>query len=88
MTTDASTEFANAFRAMTFPSPANDNWPMCSDWMTPAEALQILRRMKARLQKQLEEDFTRRHNAEFRQDWEVLVGAEKCTLWHYYGVRG
>lgn len=73
--------------ALTLATPANDNWGVCSDWQTPAEALQAIRRMKAALERKLAADFTLRQSPEYRQDWEIVVAMEKCALWHHYGVR-
>ena len=69
------------------PTPDNQNIPMCSTWQTPAEALQKLRRMKAEMRRELAADFTLRSCPKHRTMWETLIGAERCTLWQYYGVR-
>jgi len=69
------------------PTPDNDNWGVASPWQTPAEALQSIRRMKDEMRQELAADFTLRSCPEHRQIWECLLAAEKCALWHYYGVR-
>ena len=69
------------------PTPDNDNWGVASSWQTPAEALQKVRRMKDEMRRELAADFTLRASPTHRQIWESLLAAEKCALWHYYGVR-
>lgn len=65
----------------------NDNWGVCSEWQTPAEALQKIRRMKAEMRRELAADFSLRSCPKHRMIWESLHAAEKCALWHYFGVR-
>lgn len=72
---------------LTPPVPDNDNWGVASSWETPAEALQNIRRMKARVRQELAADFTLRASPKHRQYWDILIAMEKCALWHYYGVR-
>ena len=69
------------------PAADNDNWGVCSWWQTPAEALQMLRRTKDEMRRELAEDFTLRSCPKHRMLWECVHAAEKCALWHYYGVR-
>jgi hypothetical protein len=69
------------------PRSDNDNWTVASSWETPAEALQKLRRMKGEMRRELAADFTLRACPKHRRIWESLLAAEKCALWHYYGVR-
>jgi len=73
--------------AFTVPTGDNDNWGVASSWETPAEALQKIRRMKDEMRRELAADFTLRACPKHRQVWECLLAAEKCALWHYYGVR-
>ena len=65
----------------------NENLRLLSDWMTPAEAMQWIRQRKERLKRKLAADFTLRSDPEFRQDWEIAIGLERCVLWHCYGER-
>jgi hypothetical protein len=65
----------------------NENLRLLSDWMTPAEAMQWIRQRKERLKRKLAADFTLRSDPEFRLDWEIAIGLERCTLWHCYGER-
>jgi hypothetical protein len=69
------------------PMPANSNGRLMEDWMTPAELLQWVRRTREEMRRELEADFSLRHCPKHRQDWESLHALERCTLWHYYGVR-
>lgn len=70
------------------PPPAdNDNWHLLPDWMTPAELLQWVRKDKERMRQELAADFRLRSCPKHRQDWDVLVAIERCTLWHCYGMR-
>jgi hypothetical protein len=67
--------------------PANENGGVAPAWQTPAEALQDIRRMKARWKQELAADFRRRSCPKHRETWEILVAMEKCIRWHVYGER-
>lgn len=73
--------------AATPPRPANDNWGVASAWQTPAEALQMVRRMREKMRRELHADFRLRADPTHRRYWETLIEMEKCALWHYYGIR-
>lgn len=73
--------------AVTPPEPHNDNWGVASKWQTPAEALQKLRRMKEEMRRELRADFRLRADPTHRLHWTMLVEAEKCALWQFYGIR-
>jgi hypothetical protein len=73
--------------ALSLPTPDNNNWTVASSWQTPAEALQKLRRIKDEMRRELAADFTLRACPKHRRIWESVLAAEKCALWHYYGVR-
>ena len=69
------------------PEPANDNWGVASDWRTPAETMQMIRRMKDEMRRELAADFTLRACPEHRKYWEILIEMEKCARWQLYGER-
>jgi hypothetical protein len=73
--------------SVTHPTPDNDNWGVASSWQTPAEALQMVRRMQVRARKQLQADSSLWQCPEHRRLRDVLTAMERCALWHYYGVR-
>ena len=64
----------------------NDNTPLMSDWMTPADCMQMIRREKERLLRQLAADFRLRSNPDFRHDWEVTVMMEQWGNYQFYGL--
>jgi hypothetical protein len=69
------------------PEPANDNWGLVAEGQTPAEAMQIIRRLKARMRAELAADFRRRADPEHRQNWDILIEMEKCARWLFYRER-
>jgi hypothetical protein len=69
------------------PKPDNDNWGVASKWQTPAEALQKIRRMKDEMRRELRADFRLRSCPTHRLHWDMLIEAEKCALWQFYGIR-
>ncbi|MCZ2109938.1 MAG: hypothetical protein LC118_10300 [Dehalococcoidia bacterium] len=68
------------------PTPDNDNWRLASEWQTPAEVLQLIRRWKTQALEELREDFSLRACPEHRKTWEITLAMEKCALWHYYRI--
>lgn len=73
--------------AFSVPKRDNDNMELAPPWQTPAEVLQLLRRVKREMQEELKADFTLRTCTEYQQRWELLRGAEQFALWLYYGIR-
>ena len=62
-----------------FPSPGNDNWRLMSNWKTPAEFMQWLKRTREEIRRELAADFRLRNCPMHRQHWETLVAMEKST---------
>lgn len=71
----------------TRPVPANDNWGVASDWQTPAEALQLIRRWKHRIQRELVADPQLWRCPEHRLTRNIRYEMEKCARWQFYGER-
>lgn len=71
-------------KSLDLPSPANENLRVKSDWMTPAEALQTVRRIKRRLQRENLEDRVLFMSAHKRRVWDEVLVCEQCLLWKYF----
>jgi hypothetical protein len=69
------------------PKPDNDNWRLMPEWRTPAEFLQLIRREKDRLRRELLADARLLTCPKHRRTWSIRLAMEKCCLWHYYGIR-
>lgn len=76
-----------AGEGITPPVPDNDNWGVASSWQTPAEALQLIRRWKHRIRRELVSDPQLWRCPEHRLTRYIRYEMEKCALWHFYGVR-
>lgn len=63
----------------------NDNWRLFSDWMTPAEFFQWIRRRKERLLRELAADFRLRSCPEHRLTWDVTIAMERCGRQRFHG---
>jgi hypothetical protein len=72
---------AKAFRA---PKAANENLQIKSDWMTPAEALQVVLRIKRKLAKENRENLSLFHSAARRKVWDEINACEQCLRWMYF----
>ncbi len=73
--------------AFTTPTPDNDNWVLSWDWMTPAETLQLIRRWKREISRQLSADSRLWNCPEHRLTRNIRYAMEQCALWQYYKVR-
>jgi hypothetical protein len=65
----------------------NDNWGVAAPWQTHAEAVQLIRRWKQRIWRELAANPTLWGCPEHRLTRHIRYSMEKCALWHYYGVR-
>ena len=68
-----------AGEGLVLPNHDNENWPFLSDWMTPAEAVQMVQREKERMRRQLAENFALRSCPQFQQDWDAIRGMEQTA---------
>ena len=66
--------------------PENDNRRLKSDWMTPAEVMQWVRREKERLSRAVAQDARLWSCPKHRWEWDMTIGIEKMTLCLYYGL--
>lgn len=66
------------------PPAANENLPLKSEWMTPSEALQAVKRIKRRLQRENFEDQVLFTSARKRRAWDEVQVCERCLLWKYF----
>lgn len=66
-----------------FPA-ANENLKIKSDWMTPAEALQVVTRIKNKLRKENAASFVLFHSASRRKAWDEITACERCLRWKYF----
>lgn len=73
--------------AFTTPKPDNNNWRLLSDWETPAEFMQWVRKEKERLRREVAEDPSLLACSEHRLTLDITLAMEKCALLHCYGVR-
>lgn len=64
---------------LTLPDHDNENWPLLSDWMTPAEAVQMIREEKERMRRQLAENFALRSCPKFQKYWDSILGMEQTA---------
>jgi hypothetical protein len=69
------------------PPPGNENRHLLPDWMTPAEAIQWVRRRKGRLSRELADDARLWACPEHRRTWEATLGIEAMVLRRGPGVR-
>lgn len=69
---------------LTLPSPANENLRLKSLWITPAEALQSVRRIKQRLQRENLHGNALFMSAHKRRVWDETLICEQCLLWKYF----
>ena len=69
------------------PAADNENLRLLSDWMTPAELMQWLRREEKRLNKELAADERLWSCPEHRLTREINQAMERCARWHCYGER-
>jgi hypothetical protein len=69
------------------PTPANDNWGVKGGWLTPAEAMQWVRRWKLRACRELVADPSLWACPKHRLTRAVNDALEKCLRWHCYGER-
>ena len=72
------------------PSPCianNDNMPVKAEWMTPAEALQAICRIKRRLTAENIKNFALFHSAARRKIWDEVNACEQCLRWMYFRER-
>lgn len=65
-------------------SAANENLVLKSEWMTPAEALQTITRIKNKLMAENARDFVLFHSAKRRKTWDEIVACEQCLRWTYF----
>lgn len=62
----------------------NDNWQAKPAWMSPAELMQIIRREREAMRRELMADVTLRTCPEHRHFRESLDGLEAFARWHYF----
>lgn len=67
-----------------FPEPANENLKVKADWMTPAEAMQAIQRIKRRLQRENYKAHTLLASANRRRIWDEVQACEQCLRWMYF----
>ena len=65
-------------------SAANENIKLKSEWMTPAEALQTIHRLKKKMQAENAENFSLFHSAARRKVWDEINACEACIRWTYF----
>jgi len=70
--------------SVVLPGYANDNNKVKSDWMTPPEALQLIRRIKQKLQMENIESQALFYSAPRRRLWDEIHACEQCLLWKYF----
>lgn len=63
---------------------ANKNLSIKSEWMTPAEALQMVVRIKHKLLSENAQNFSLFNSAKRRKIWDEIVACEQCLRWMYY----
>src|SRR5690606_14552398 len=78
----ASVDFSDT--QVNLPSPANENIKVKCDWMTPAEALQIVQRIKRKLIRENVHSHTLLKSTRRRQVWQELKACEQCLRWKYF----
>lgn len=69
---------------LNLPPAANENLRVKSEWMTPAEALQTVQRIKRRLQRENMRDYALFMSAHKRRIWDEVQVCEQCLLWKYF----
>lgn len=69
------------------PQADNDNLRVLSEWMTPAEVLQWVRREKVRLCREVASDPRLWFCPEHRRTWNARLGIEAIVIRQYYGGR-
>lgn len=66
------------------PEPANENLKVKCDWMTPAEALQVVQRIKRRLIRENIHKHSLLASVQRRRVWDELRSCEACLRWQYF----
>ena len=62
----------------------NNNWEAKPDWMTPAELMQIVRREREKMRRELADEFA---SPQHRHFWESLNGLEAFARWRWFRER-
>jgi hypothetical protein len=63
---------------------ANENLQLMSDWMTPAEALQTILRIKQKIALENRKTYILFHSAARRKVWDEINACEQCLRWMYF----
>jgi hypothetical protein len=66
------------------PIPANENIKLKADWMTPAEALQTIARIKKRLKLENLQTEELLYSNVRRKIWQEVLACEACLRWTYF----
>ena len=82
----ASVPFSAPGKASAFTIPANENLKVKADWMTPAEALQAVQRIKRRLQDENLRTHALLKSENRRRIWDEVLACEECLRWQYFRI--
>ena len=75
---------ADEKRSLHAAKAANENLLVKADWMTPAEALQAVLKIKQKLLLENYLTFSLFHSAARRKVWDEVNACEQCLRWMYF----